>query len=292
MTVPTSSLVAIALSVGVVCWVLLRTPGEVAPGPTPAASAAETAVAASTRHDDLERRVQRLEEASAVTSSPRHEAAPVPVPAEAARDDASTITLERRLAAVERLLQQVRSEQLAIGPMPSDLGAIVKALADKNLYGDVAPELRQRRMDLRQRLLELAPGDPQAGKVLLDLANDSLMAHGPRTAIEVLDRFAGRTNVQAGQLARAYANFHGQAGDGDRARSYYDSILRDAATSEADRASTRFWHAYSFYQQQRYDEAAQGFAALISSYGDDPPATVRNSVDGARDYLQKCRERK
>lgn len=281
-----------ALSVGVACWVLLRTPTEPSPGPAPAASAAEAA-GSSAKQDELERRLQRLEAALAVATNARHEAVPVAVPEPVAGDAASTPSLEQRLAAVERLLQQVRSEQLAIGPMPTTLGGIVKALADKNLYGpDATPELRQRRMDLRRRLLEIAPGDPQAGKVLLELANDSLGMHGARTALEVLDQFAGRTNVDATQLARAYANFHSQAGDGDRARSYYDSILRDTALTESERASTRFWHAHSFYQQQRYDEGARAFQALIDSYGDNPPAGVRNTLEGARNYLQKCRELK
>ncbi|HEU4418919.1 MAG TPA: tetratricopeptide repeat protein, partial [Planctomycetota bacterium] len=162
-----------------------------------------------------------------------------------------------------------------------------------NLYGyQVAPELRQRRMDLRRRLLEFAPGDPQAGKVLKELADDYLLAHGPRKAIELLDEFKGRVDVPPVSLAMSYANFHGQAGDGDTARSYYDSILRDTTVTEAERASVRFAHAYSFYQQRRYDDAARGFQALIESYGDDPPAVVRNTVDGARNYLQKGRDKK
>ncbi|MFY9340967.1 MAG: hypothetical protein WAT39_00665, partial [Planctomycetota bacterium] len=201
--------------------------------------------------------------------------------------------LEQRLAVVERLVQQMRSEQLAIGPLPSDLGGVVRALADKNLYGHgIAPELRQRRMDLRRRLLELAPTDPQAAQVLLDLADDQLLANGPNAAIALLDEFGTRTGTAPAQLARAYANYHGQAGNHERARELYDSLSRDAAATEAERASARFWHAYSFYNQQRYPEAARGFQALIDQYGDEPPVAVRDTVSGARNYLKICRDAK
>ena len=289
MTVPRSSLVAMAMSAGVVVWVLLR-PTPEAP-PATGVSPVTDAAAVRARHDEIEQRLQRVEATLAATPTPR-EVAPVPATATAPASEANA-ALEQRLAELERLVRQMRSEQLAIGPMPTDLGGVVRALADKNLHGHgIAPELRQRRMDLRRRLLELAPTDPQAAQVLMDLADDYLLAAGPKRAIALLDEWGTRIGVEPRRLAGAYANYHFQAHDHDRAREIYDSLARDTAATEAERASARFWHAYSFYQQRRYVEAASGFQALIDQYGDDPPVAVRDTVGGARNYLQKCREAK
>ena len=126
---------------------------------------------------------------------------------------------------------------------------------------------------------------------MLDLASDYAVNLGAKKAIELLDTYGTRTNTEALRLSQAYAGYYSTAGDPDRARSLYDTIARDQTAPEEARADARFWHAYTLYQQQRYDEAARGFQALIDSYGAEPPAAVRNSVGGARNYLQKCRER-
>ena len=235
---------------------------------------------------DLEGRLQRLEQAAPVArqqvaaAPPEGPAAAVPAP-----------DFEARLADLERRVAQLRSAELAIGEMPTTVAGIVGALADKNLYGyGIAPELRQRRMDLRRRLLELAPQDPRAGKELLELANDYVGAYGAARAIALLDEFAARVDVPARELTLRYAGLYSQSGDGDRARQLYDGVARDPSASESDRASARFWHAWSYYNQGRFDEAARGFEALILAYGDDPPAAVKDSVGGARNYLAKCRE--
>ncbi len=236
----------------------------------------------------LDARLQRLEQAATIERqqipvAPHHEidaAAPPP-------------DLETRLASLERAVAGLRSTELAIGEMPTTVAGIVQALADKNLHGwGIAPERMQRRMELRRRLIELSPEDPRAGKELLELAGDYVVAHGAARAIALLDEFAARVHVPARDLTLRYADLYSQSGDGDRARQLYDRVVRDASVTESDRANARFLHAYSYFQQGRYDEAASGFEALILAYGDEPPAAVKGTVAGARIHLAKCREYK
>ncbi|MCA8965315.1 MAG: hypothetical protein KDC48_10520 [Planctomycetes bacterium] len=235
---------------------------------------------------DLEARLLRLEQTVPIA---RQQVAVVPPVGDSAA--AQVPDVEARLADLERAVAQLRNTQVGIGEMPTTVDGIVRALADKNLHGTNVPvELKQRRMELRRRLLELAPQDPRAVPELMELTTDYLVNFGPDRAISLLDEFAVRVGVAARPLALRYASLYSQAGDGDRARQLYDGVVRDPTATEHDRASARFWHAYSFYQQGRYAEAASGFEALIMAYGDDPPAAVKDSVGGARNYLAKCRE--
>jgi hypothetical protein len=112
----------------------------------------------------------------------------------------------------------------------------------------------------------------------------------PKAGIELLDQFAARVTLPPWQLAGRYANLHGFAGDRDRERAIHAATARDPRTPEAEQASAWFWHAHSFFQQQRYEEAAAGFAAILRDYGTNIDAGIQQTVAGARNHLEQAQQ--
>jgi tetratricopeptide (TPR) repeat protein len=253
-------------------------------------------------------RVESLAEELAALQQRLATAAPVAIPLPVERDamlgtepapgPGVSLAVEARLAALEQAVAQLRSQQLGqpsasqpgSSAIPNDVPGLLLALADKNLRGHgVTAEQRQRRIDLLRRLLELDPGHESAAQALLDLADDHV-ASNPKAGIELLDQFAARVTLPPWQLAGRYANLHGFAGDRDRERAIHAATARDPRTPEAEQASAWFWHAHSFFQQQRYEEAAAGFAAILRDYGTNIDAGIQQTVAGARNHLEQAQQ--
>ncbi|MBL9077202.1 MAG: hypothetical protein JNL08_06855 [Planctomycetes bacterium] len=226
----------------------------------------------------LERRLEAL--AATAAAGARADAAPAPT-----ANAADTGAVEARLAAVEAAVAALRSDLAALGPMPDTAAGIVQALADQNLFGPGAsPAHVQRRRELWQRFLELAPRDPQAPRMLEQACGD-LLATDPGAAIELLDRH--RHSVALAPLRVDYlrANALSLLGQGDGARAIFGRLAGDRSLSEVERVDAAFWHAHTWKQQGRYDEARREFESLIAHYGADRRAEVVSIVDGARGQI-------
>jgi tetratricopeptide (TPR) repeat protein len=251
------------------------TPPPVVPRSQPAADDVGVPALAS-RLDALERRLAALAATSAGAER-TVAAAPAPEPA----------AVEARLAKVEAAVDAIAAELAGLGPMPDTVAGIVKALADKNLFGhDASPQQVQRRRELWTRLLELAPRDPQAPAILEQLCNDYL-GQDPRQSLALLERYERLVDLPALRADRLRANCLLQAGDADGARAIYARIAADRSLTEDARVGAMFWHAYVWKRQGQYDDARREFEALIATYGNASDPEIVSYAQGARAQIEE-----
>jgi tetratricopeptide (TPR) repeat protein len=250
-------------------------PPRLAPAaPAEPATSADDLASLDARIAALEQRLMALVTARTAATPP----SPAP-------PDATAADHEQRLAALETAVAALRSDLSSLGPMPDTVAGIVKALADKNLFGhDASPEHKQRRRELWRRFLELAPNDPEA-PAILSKAFDDLLATDPRAALTLLDRYRHTVALTALDEERMRASGLRQCGEHDAARTVYARIAADRRLTETDRVDAAFWHAYTWKQQGRYEEARREFAALIAQHGGNPQ--LESLIGGARGQLEE-----
>lgn len=286
-TVVVLSAAALALAAFALALVLQRPsvapPSGVAAAVAPAAAHDPAGVALdalATRLDELERRVAAAGGGAAAERSL----------AQADEPTAALQRFEQRLTALEAEFAQLRAEIGRLGPMPDTPAGVLAALEDKNLFGpDATAAQRQRRRELWMRFLELAPRDPQAAAILERLFEDQL-AEDPGAALAILDRHQPLVALPSLKLDRLRANGLSLKGDADGARAIYARIAADRNLPEEQRLDAAFWHAYSWKQQGRYDEARREFEALIASCPAEASPALVSLVAGARAQLAQIDE--
>jgi tetratricopeptide (TPR) repeat protein len=207
-------------------------------------------------------------------------------------DDRRAHELEEVLARLDALEQQLLElrERVEARPKPEDTPAgIAKAIRD--LAGtdrEIEESRKEQRIALHERFLELFPNDPDAIHQLEELIGENLGSR-PALALESLERYGARIGAEPWQIDDLRANVLIQNQRFDEGRAAYARVMRSPA-SEHERATARFFLAYSYMKEGRYDEARSQFEQLIAQYGDDPPAAIADTVSGAKTQLAKIAE--
>ncbi len=179
---------------------------------------------------------------------------------------------------------------LSVEAVPDSIEAIRKALSDKNLYGfQVSNEVRNRRMELLERFLALAPTDRQAERHFRQLFDDYMGTRQFQRGKALLERMRGPLEFTQWELNSRLATLASLRGKGAEARRLMSQTANDPGAPENRRARARFDIAHSYQQAGDYARAIRLYQVLIRSYPDPPPAAVKDSVGGAKAMIARIR---
>ncbi|MEQ8768753.1 MAG: hypothetical protein RL885_32910, partial [Planctomycetota bacterium] len=211
-----------------------------------------------------------------------------------AREDDRISELERRLAELERAPAPESIEDVPerSDGAPLTLEELLRQISQLGKPdGDALRRVTEERIALMQELLERFPDHAGADGTLRLMISLQVRNGQHEQMLKDLDRFAPAIGLEDWQRDELAVNYYSSRGDTEGQRRLYRKILDNPRASESAVASARFFTAYSYYQSGDYDEAERRFVDLIDQYGSDPPATVRDSVQGAKNYLEKIRRR-
>lgn len=260
------------------------------PGDERASPAGPGAKSLSNRLDSLARRVATLE---AGLPADGRSALPAPPASNGAGGGDALQLLSDRLARIEEA-QQKLEEAVAEGaaaPRPAGertLEEIQDALAAVRAGGSIHdPERRDKRIELRTELLRRQPDAAGAGDHLVGLVSDHLRAQDAQQALAALDEFGHRVDIERWRLEKSYAGVYGYERRFDEERASYERVAGDSTAPEGERASALFFHAYSYYQEGRTDDAREAFEYLLSAFAGSEDAGVTGTLGAAKSQLEK-----
>ncbi len=265
----------------------------------------ESSGLAERQRNESQRAIEHLDERLQAFESRLDELAMTRVRVEAGPDRASELLdrirqLEQRLARLESALPSSKVaptrivDETASNDSASSLSS--EGLIDQiGFLSEPDPADDERRQAERsaaiRELLERYPDHPRAARLLRDLFQTQVRSGDYAGALDLLDTLATDVGLATWQRNELAVNVYSSQADRVRVREVYQQIIEDPQAPEYATASARFFIAYSHYQQGQMEEARLGFQWILDRYGVDPPAEIRHTVGGARNYLEKIDSR-